>query len=115
MSRSSDLEATFDFYWRVSECVIEPVAEYRFHPTRRWRFDRAFPEARVAVELEGMAGRSGKSRHTSFTGYQRDCDKYNAAQLHGWLVLRYTIKHFDDPRAVIEQIQAALRLRAADN
>jgi hypothetical protein len=32
-----------------------------------------------------------KSRHTSVTGFTNDCEKYNAAQLLGWKVLRYTV------------------------
>src|SRR5690606_39740371 len=31
----------------------EPVREYRFHPERRWRFDFAWPDLRVAAEVEG--------------------------------------------------------------
>ena len=27
--------------------------EYRFHPVRRWRFDFANPEYKVAIEFEG--------------------------------------------------------------
>ena len=30
-----------------------PVAEHRFHETRRWRFDFAWPDHRVALEIAG--------------------------------------------------------------
>ena len=63
-------------------------AEYKFHPTRRWRFDYAIPEMKVAVEYEGIL--SSKARHTSVTGFTNDCEKYNQAALLGWKVLRYT-------------------------
>src|SRR6187551_2874790 len=33
--------------------IAEPVPEHRFHPTRKWRFDYAFPIAMLAVEIEG--------------------------------------------------------------
>jgi len=36
-----------------SEGLPAPVFEYRFHPSRKWRFDIAWPERRVAVEVEG--------------------------------------------------------------
>ena len=65
--------------------------EYRFHPKRRWRFDFANPEYKVAIEFEGGIWTGG--RHTRGTGYKNDCDKYNAAQLLGWRVLRYTTSH----------------------
>ena len=63
--------------------------EWRFHPIRRWRFDYAIPEHMIALEVEGVTSR-GKSRHTTISGYKKDCEKYNAAQLLGWRVLRYT-------------------------
>jgi len=64
------------------------VAEYHFHPTRRWRFDRAWPKQRVAVELEG--GIWGRGRHVRPQGFSGDIIKYNEAAKLGWLVLRFT-------------------------
>lgn len=66
----------------------EPVAEFRFHPTRRWRFDYAWPDQQIAIEVEGGAWVGG--RHTRGGGYIADMDKYNQAQVSGWIVLRYT-------------------------
>ena len=68
-----------------------PETEYQFHNKRKWRFDFAFPEEKVAVEIEGGTfGR--KSRHTTGTGYAADCEKYNTATLNGWRVFRFTGK-----------------------
>ena len=64
----------------------EPAPEYPFHPARRWRFDLAFPAERVAVELEGGVRTGG--RHTRPGGYEGDIEKYNAAALAGWVVIR---------------------------
>lgn len=64
----------------------QPASEYRFHPTRRWRFDYAFPERRVAVEVEGGAFIRG--RHTRGSGFRRDLEKYSEAAAMGWLVIR---------------------------
>jgi len=66
----------------------KPKQEYRFHPKRRWRFDLAWPEQKVAVEIEG--GGWVRGRHHRPAGYRQDCEKYNAAVLMGWRVLRYT-------------------------
>jgi hypothetical protein len=62
--------------------------EYHFHDTRKWRFDFAWPGAHVAAEVEGGVWNSG--RHTRGLGFQSDCEKYNAASLLGWRVLRFT-------------------------
>jgi len=52
-----------------------------------WRFDLAWPEHHVALEIEGAAGHG---RHTNASGYKEDCRKYNAASLLGWTVYRVT-------------------------
>lgn len=71
-----------------------PLAEYRFHPTRKWRFDFAFPEVNLAVEAEGGVFVGG--RHTRGVTYAKDCEKYNQAALLGWTVLRYTMQNIDE-------------------
>ena len=68
----------------------EPVREYRFHPERQWRFDFAWPEQRLAVEVEGGIHTGG--RHVRGTGYERDISKYNAATLMGWTLLRFSAR-----------------------
>lgn len=64
----------------------EPKPEYRFSATRKWRFDFAWPALKVALEVEGGAWTQG--RHTRGAGFAADLEKYNAAQLAGWRVLR---------------------------
>ena len=64
--------------------------EYKFHPKRKWRFDFAIMDPKIAIEFEGGIYR--RSRHTSPVGYTKDCEKYNAATLLGWKILRYTTK-----------------------
>ncbi len=64
------------------------VREHKFHATRRWRFDFAYPDLKLAIEAEGCV--YGMGRHTRGKGYEGDCKKYNAAALQGWTVLRYT-------------------------
>lgn len=63
-----------------------PTPELRFHPKRRWRFDFAWPAHRIALEVEGGVWTGG--RHTSSSGFLKDMEKYNAAALLGWRVLR---------------------------
>jgi hypothetical protein len=64
-----------------------PVPEYRFHPVRLWRFDYAWPSVLVAVEQEGGIWSGGA--HARPAGIERDIEKYNAATLLGWRILRY--------------------------
>lgn len=63
-----------------------PQAEYRFAPPRRWRFDFAWPAHKVALEVEGGVWTGG--RHVSGAGFVKDMEKYNAAAVLGWRVLR---------------------------
>ncbi len=65
----------------------KPVAEYRFCE-RRWRFDWAWPDFKLAVEQEGGVWTHG--RHTRSKGYMNDMTKYNRATVLGWTVLRFT-------------------------
>jgi very-short-patch-repair endonuclease len=57
--------------------------EYHFHPTRKWRFDFAWPSQLVAVEIDG------RGRHQTVAGVRADCEKHNEAARLGWRVLRF--------------------------
>jgi hypothetical protein len=61
--------------------------EYRFHPTRRWRFDAALPDLMTAFEMEGGTWSGG--RHIRPAGFEADLEKYNTATLMGWKVYRF--------------------------
>jgi very-short-patch-repair endonuclease len=76
----------------------EPVRELRFHASRRWRFDLAYPDRMVAIEVDGATWTGG--RHTRGAGYEADCEKVNEAILAGWTVLRFTSGMVDDGRAL---------------
>jgi len=66
---------------------------------RMWRFDFAFRDYWLAVEIEGLAvqrmhDKSGpvlvvRGRHASIVGIREDMLKYNTAALLGWTVLRF--------------------------
>lgn len=62
---------------------------------RQWRFDFAFPDHRVAVEIDGVAVRrlAGQlvvmGRHASIAGIRGDHEKCNTAILLGWHVLHF--------------------------
>lgn len=48
----------------------------------------AWPVFKIAVEIEGGVWVQG--RHVRGAGFLRDAEKYNAAVLMGWRLLRYT-------------------------
>jgi hypothetical protein len=69
------------------ECGLpDPEVEHRFHSTRLWRFDFAWPRWKLALEVEG--GIFIRGAHGSVGGILRDMEKYNAAAILGWRVLR---------------------------
>lgn len=67
---------------------VDLVPEYKFHPKRKWRFDYALPDQKLAIECEGGIWTNG--RHTRGKGYKGDMEKYNAAIENGWKLLRFT-------------------------
>jgi hypothetical protein len=66
--------------------ITKPEFEYRFHPERKWRFDLAWPAAKVALEIDGAVWSGG--RHTRGSGWLKDTEKLNAAACLGWRMLR---------------------------
>lgn len=88
--------------------IPKPVCEHRFHETRQWRFDWAWPELRVAVEYEGGIHHEG--RHTRGKGFESDCEKYNEAAIAGWIVIRIT---YDMVRSGLALHQLLASLAAA--
>lgn len=86
------LQLSFEALLR-SERLPKPETEYLFDPTRRWKFDFAWPVERVAVEIHGGVYKNDKQdsskrgRHTRGKGFINDREKMNEAQLQGWIVL----------------------------
>lgn len=62
------------------------VKEYKFYPSRKWRFDHAIVEDKIAIETEGGVWTGG--RHTRGKGFINDMEKYNTATAMGWKVFR---------------------------
>ena len=85
--------------------------ELVFAPPRKWRFDFANRALRIAVEVEGGTWIAG--RHNRGSSIEKDMEKYNAAAVMGWLVLRGTSEMVTDGRlldAVGSAILACERL-----
>jgi len=76
----------------------EPVREYRFCPSRRFRADFAWPERRLLCEVDGGTWVNG--RHSRGAGFEKDCEKMNLAAQGGWLVVRFTGGMVNDGTAI---------------
>jgi hypothetical protein len=77
----------------------EPVAEYRFAPPRRWRFDWAFLEQKLALEVQG--GLFSNGRHVRGAALLREYEKLNAAAARGWRVMFTTPQDMANGNAVL--------------
>jgi hypothetical protein len=62
--------------------------EVTFHPVKKWRFDYAWLDLKVALEVHGGVFANG--RHTRGKGFTEDKVKMNNAQLLGWIVIEVT-------------------------
>jgi hypothetical protein len=101
------LEAEFWQNWKDTGLPM-PTPEYRFNkPRSQHRFDFAWPDVMVSVELEG--GIYSNGGHTRGSGYIKNLLKYNLAAEMGWVVLRY---HQTNPDA-IAQVARVYKAREA--
>lgn len=59
-----------------------------------WRLDFAWPDQRIALEVEGGVWTRG--RHVRPAGFLGDVAKYNALTMLGWRLIRMTGNSADD-------------------
>lgn len=101
---TSCLEYMFDLM--LQDAGIEGYKrEFRFHPIRRWRFDFAWVDAMVAVEIQGGTYMNG--RHNRGAAMEKEYEKLNEAAVLGWRVLFASAKTVGDGSAV-EYVKYAL-------
>ena len=81
-------------WWGLSDWE----SELRFSPPRRWRFDYAWTQYKIAVEIEGGVWSGG--RHNRGKGFLNDMEKYNRAAVLGWGVFRFTPSEFASTEAL---------------
>jgi very-short-patch-repair endonuclease len=85
------------------------VGQYRLQlPTGRVRLDRCWPEAKLAVELDGV------QHHTSPEDRRKDLARDRALAAAGWVVLRFTYADvLRDPAGVRARVLEVYRTRMA--
>lgn len=96
-SAKERLQQAFLAAWRTHG-LPDPTPEYRFHKTRKWRFDYAWPQLKVAVEING--GSFVQGRHNRGAALISEYDKLNEAQRLGWVVLQFGTAHMKNPTEV---------------
>lgn len=81
---------------------IDFEQEFYFHPDRKWRADFHLIGKKILVEVEGGIWSGG--RHTRGKGYIGDMEKYNAAVILGYQVIRFSTDQVKSGHA-IQQIE----------
>lgn len=91
-------------------------SNFRFNqPTNGMQFDLAWPEFKVAVEINGGQWSDAKMGHNSGKGVERDARKINDAQLLGWILIILVTDHIDKQmlQYAVPTVRRALALRGA--
>ena len=83
---------------------IDFEQESYFHPDRKWRADFHLIGKKILVEVEGGIWMPGGGRHTRAKGYLGDMEKYNAATMMGYQVIRFSTDQVKSGHA-IQQIE----------
>lgn len=99
----SDLETSVA-RWLTAAGLPPPVPQFPvLLGSRRYRLDLAYPELRIAIELDGWAA------HGSRRAFDHDRARGNDLELGGWTLLRFTSS---SSRAdVVRTVHAALSTR----
>ncbi len=107
---SADKSNLFIYAWRALAprsplTAFDWTAEYKFHASRKWRFDWAYPERKIAVEVSGGQWAAHGGRHSRDV----DRDKKNHAAADGWRILEFSTQQLEnDPVACIALVLRAL-------
>jgi hypothetical protein len=99
-TKKSILEYLFLAQMRDEICIPEPVQEYKFHHTRRFRFDFAWPSVLIAAEVQGGQWVTGGGRHQRGAHLDNEYEKLNLAAMGGWRVFLFTTNMVEDGRAI---------------
>ena len=100
----SQCELAFIRLWRSMYPELpDPERNYRFHPTRKWEVDFAWPDQKFGVEIDGDVHRMRHKRNA-------DAEKGRALLAAGWRVEHYTSDNLKDkPVQSVEEVAGILR------
>ena len=113
MSTSGRSPAEQTLAVQLEQAGIPFQREYKFHESRRWRADFMVPyygwDKTTALLIEVEGGAYVQGRHTRGPAFEADCEKYAAAAILGYRVIRVTPRQVEDGRA-LSWIRQALGL-----
>lgn len=92
-----------------TEAAQTVTEEERFMHSRDWKFDYALPDIKVAIEYQGGLFMK-KGGHSNIAGQTRDWEKFNEAQIRGWLVICVNPKTIEDG-TFEKQLRRAIKVR----
>lgn len=78
--------------------------QHLFHNTRQWRFDFAFLDIKIAIEIQGI-GRG----HQSIPSMMNDYSKHNEALRYGWITI-YLMGYQLTPETIDDTIKYVLQI-----
>jgi very-short-patch-repair endonuclease len=91
----------------VDHGLPEPVRQHEIRSVKGWfiaRVDLAYPELKIAIELDGRAF------HSDAEAFERDRERQNQLVLRGWTVLRFTWKQLlEEPGRIVQTVLDARR------
>ena len=90
-AKREKLENKFQYLWGALEGP-PLVREHAFASERKWRFDFATWNNNFALAIECEGGSWVNGAHTRGAHFQSDCEKYFAATMAGWFIVRLTDK-----------------------
>lgn len=83
-----ELTADAVIAWCRRNGFTAPAREHRFMDGRKFRFDLAWVDEKVAIEFQG--GSWVKGAHTRGKHFESDCEKFSEAAVRGWRILLCT-------------------------
>jgi len=94
----SEGEETFQLHCKIYN--LSPEREFYFAKDegRLWRFDFAWPDKKVAAEINGGTWTNG--RHNRGSSMAKEYEKLNHASLGGWRVFQFTTETVQSGNAI---------------
>lgn len=101
-----DLETALLWQIRLAR-LPDPVQQFMAVPGRRYRWDLAWPDRHLLLEIQGGVFTGGK--HGRGAGIIKDQEKLNLATIHGYRVLQVSAPHLRSGQALawVKQALAA--------
>ena len=88
----SVLEQTFINLWTIYYPEMILTSDLKIIPHRQFRYDFVHCPTKVAIEIQGGTYGGSRQGHSSGVGLDRDYEKNNLAQIHGYLVFQLSCK-----------------------